>query len=86
MIMLKKLLLLLLLLATCGYTLAFVLVNQSQADIDFVLFSVTAVPVELLVLASFVAGGLLGLLSAGLLLLKARQRYRQLLKNTRTPS
>lgn len=83
MTLLKKSLLVLLVLAVCVYVLVFTLSNTTLTDIDFVFITLNQVPVELTVLASFVLGGLCGLLAAAGILAGFYRKYRRLLKNTR---
>jgi len=74
----KLALIVLLLLAMFAYIVTFVISNNSMADINFIFLQLTQVPVELVVIASFVVGALAGLLAASLLLYKASRKNKRL--------
>lgn len=75
---LKWLFLALIFIAVLFYTLTFVLSNTATTSVNFILFEFDSIAVELLVLASFVFGGLLGLLSASVLLLASYRKNKRL--------
>lgn len=81
--LLRWLILLFILLAVFVYVLSFVLSNKATSDVDFVFYQLQGVAVELLVLASFIAGGVFGLLSASGLLLLSYRKNKRLLRQYR---
>lgn len=76
----KLLLIAVLLMAVFAYVLAFALLNQTAADIDFVFFELHQIGVELSIIVSFILGGLVGLLSASLLLFRSYRKNKRLSK------
>lgn len=60
------------------YTLSFVVSNSEITQVDFIFFQVESIAVELLVIVSFIAGGLTGLLSAATLLFLSYRKNKRL--------
>lgn len=72
--------LLLLLIVIGAYTVMFALNNSTVVSINFLLFKLENLRLELALILSFITGGLLGLLSLFPLLWRERKLYRQKLK------
>lgn len=77
---LKKILSVFLVIACCIYVALFCLKNSTLVDIDLLFVKLPAVKIELALVASFIAGGLAGLISAIPFLLGMRKKYRRDLK------
>jgi len=60
---LRRLLLAGLLLGMAAYAILFTLQNKAKLDVDFIFVQQTDVPVELLIILSFLAGGLIGIIA-----------------------
>lgn len=65
------------------YTLSFVLSNVAVVSVDFVFFQFESLAVDLLVIASFIMGGVVGLLSAVSLLFLSYRKNKRLLQQYR---
>jgi|GEM_PF-5210131 len=65
-------------LAVFAYIVTFVISNNTTADIDFIFVQFTEMPVELLLIVSFILGAFAGLLAASVLLFKAFRKNKRL--------
>lgn len=65
-------------LAVFAYIVTFVISNNTAADIDFIFVQFTEMPVELLLIVSFILGAFAGLLAASVLLFKAFRKNKRL--------
>lgn len=73
----------LLLLAVAVYAILFTLKNTAQTNVDLVFIQFTDQPVDLIVICSFVLGGLLGLVSSVGLFLAQTKKHRKALNKVR---
>ena len=78
----KRTLLLVLLLSVCGFVLVFCLANSVEVDVNLLFFHFSGVQFDLVVIASFIAGGLSGVLSSLMYVRKIRKKYRVANKQT----
>lgn len=70
----------LLLLAAFAYVLTFSISNNAKVEVNLLFTQLTDLPVELLVISTFVLGALSGLLAASLLLYRSYRRNRLLMR------
>lgn len=73
----KRILLIAFFLACCAYVVLFCFKNSVVVDIDLLFVQLSAVKLEMALVASFVAGGLAGLLSSIPFLLGMRKKYQR---------
>lgn len=76
MLWFKRIIVSVLLLVAAAYTILFTLENTARIDINLFFIQFADVQLDLVVLLSFIVGGLAGLLSAAGLLLAQRKKYR----------
>lgn len=76
----KTLISVLLVLAAFAYVLVFAISNKALVDVNLVFIQLSQLPVELLVVSTFVLGAFSGLLAASLLLYRAHRRNRLLMR------
>ena len=72
----KRFLILFIILAICSFVLIFCLRNTVQVDVDLFFVRFDKMPFDLVVISSFVFGGLLGLFSSLGFVYKMRKKYR----------
>ena len=73
---LKRIPILIIILAASAYVFIFCLRNKQEVQLDFLFIVFQQVNLEIALLMSFICGGLLGLLSAVLIMLKMRHSFR----------
>jgi len=83
MLRLKKMMVVAVFSIVCFYIVLFCLRNDAAISVDFFFVQVSAVPLDLVVLASFICGGLLGLISALGMLMSMRKKYRKALSQVK---
>lgn len=66
--------------AVFAFSVSFVVSNNETTQVHFVFFQLDNIAVELLVLASFILGGIAGLLSASFLLFLSYRKNKRLLR------
>lgn len=77
---LVTLLTVLLVLLVFAYVTTFAISNSARVDLNLVFLQLQQLPVELLVIVSFVLGAFSGLLAASVLLYRAYAKQRQLMR------
>ncbi len=65
----------------CSYVVLFCIKNNTVVDIDLIFMKLTGINLELAIVASFIAGGLLGLLSSFPFWLGFSKRHRRIIKD-----
>lgn len=78
--LLRWLILAVLFIAVFAYTISFVVINSTTAQVNFIFFQIEDIAVELLVIACFIAGGITGLFSAAILLFLSYRKNKRLLR------
>jgi uncharacterized integral membrane protein len=76
MLWLKRIPIILIILAASAYVFIFCLRNKQEVQLDFLFIVFQQVNLEIAMLTSFICGGLFGLLSALLMMLKMRHSFR----------
>lgn len=64
------------LITACALIFVFCLRNNVLVDVDLLFYTLPQIKLDLLLIATFIAGGLLGVLSALALMLTMRRKYR----------
>lgn len=82
---LKRILIVAVFLLTCFFVIFFSLRNTLLVDIDLFFVQFTAVPIESVVVSSFILGGLAGVLASLALLYRMRKKYRQAMRRATLP-
>ena len=77
----KRLLIAVLIMVSCGYVVLFCVKNSTVVDIDLFFIKLHGVKLELAMVASFILGGLVGVLSSVPMLLAVSKRYRRTIKS-----